>query len=101
MKHIKNIFPSLIFAIFMITGCTVTGGVLMEREPVIIGKPVHVKKAPMRNKSRSFNIPPGHMPPPGSCRIWYQGIPPGKQPPPGNCYYMRHQVPLNAILIVG
>ena len=30
-------------------------------------------------------IPPGHMPPPGECRVWYDGRPPGQQPPPTSC----------------
>ena len=30
-------------------------------------------------------IPPGHMPPPGECRVWYDGRPPGHQPPPTSC----------------
>jgi hypothetical protein len=32
-----------------------------------------------------LNIPPGHYPPPGECRIWYPDRPPGHQPPPGKC----------------
>ena len=35
--------------------------------------------------ARSLGIPPGHLPPPGSCRVWYPGTPPGLQPPPGPC----------------
>ena len=31
-------------------------------------------------------IPPGHLPPEGSCRVWYDGVPPGQQPPPTSCY---------------
>lgn len=34
---------------------------------------------------RSQGIPPGHLPPPGSCRVWYEGVPPGQQPPPTSC----------------
>lgn len=30
-------------------------------------------------------IPPGHQPPPGSCRLWYSDRPAGHQPPPGDC----------------
>jgi hypothetical protein len=30
-------------------------------------------------------IPPGHLPPPGECRVWYPGVPPGHQPPPFKC----------------
>jgi hypothetical protein len=32
-----------------------------------------------------LHIPPGHYPPPGSCRIWYPDRSPGHQPPPGRC----------------
>ena len=30
-------------------------------------------------------VPPGHLPPDGSCRVWYEGVPPGRQPPPTDC----------------
>jgi hypothetical protein len=30
-------------------------------------------------------VPPGHLPPPGECRIWFPDRPPGHQPPPGAC----------------
>ena len=35
--------------------------------------------------SREWGVPAGHMPPPGECRVWYDGVPPGQQPPPVNC----------------
>lgn len=47
------------------------------------------------------NIPQGHMPPPGKCRIWYQDLPPGQQPPPGNCYDLERRVPPGTWLIRG
>jgi hypothetical protein len=31
------------------------------------------------------HVPPGHMPPPGTCRVWYDGLPPGHQPAPTSC----------------
>jgi hypothetical protein len=34
---------------------------------------------------RTLNIPNGHLPPPGSCRVWHPGKPPGQQPPPSSC----------------
>ena len=31
------------------------------------------------------DVPKGHYPPPGSCRIWYPNKPAGHQPPPTSC----------------
>jgi hypothetical protein len=37
-----------------------------------------------------LDIPPGHYPPPGECRLWYPDSPPGHQPPPGRCSPVPH-----------
>lgn len=34
---------------------------------------------------RGASVPPGHLPPPGECRVWYDARPPGHQPPPTSC----------------
>jgi hypothetical protein len=41
-----------------------------------------------RAPARSVRIPPGHLPPPGTCRLWYVGRPPGHQPPPTSCAHL-------------
>lgn len=46
-----------------------------------------------------LNIPKGHYPPPGECRIWYPGRPAGHQPPPGNCDRLYSSVPPGAWMI--
>lgn len=50
-----------------------------------------------RPPRRDVNIPPGHYPPPGSCRVWYPDRPPGHQLPPGA--YVP--VPHGAVLVGG
>jgi hypothetical protein len=35
-----------------------------------------------------LDIPPGHYPPPGECRIWFPDRPAGHQPPPGDCSHV-------------
>lgn len=35
--------------------------------------------------SPHVDIPPGHYPPPGECRLWLPDRPPGHQPPPMRC----------------
>lgn len=43
--------------------------------------PVRVRPAPRAR----FRVPPGHMPPPGMCRVWIVGRPAGHQPRPTSC----------------
>ena len=44
-------------------------------------------------------VPPGHYPPPGSCRLWYEGRPPGHQPKPVPCESLIGRVPPGAFLL--
>jgi len=63
---------------------------------VVSAPPVMVAPAPHQTQ---IHIPPGHYPPPGSCRIWVPGVPPGQQSPPGNCSDLQRRVPPGAVLI--
>lgn len=54
-----------------------------------------------RYPSEHVDIPHGHLPPPGECRVWYPDLPPGQQPPPGNCRDLKRKVPPGAILVHG
>lgn len=63
--------------------------------PAYVPPPVHLRGR------RSIRIPPGHLPPPGACRIWYPGLPPGHQPPPTDCGYAYQYAPANAFVVYG
>jgi hypothetical protein len=108
MKRIMTKLSLLILLGFGLTGCMVSGGVIIQPEPIIIGKPNSDKvekhrnhRSHQRDAKKGVRIPPGHMPPRGACRIWYDHRPPGHQPPPGNCRVLRRQVPYNAVLVWG
>lgn len=45
------------------------------------------------------HVPPGHYPPPGSCRLWFPGRPPGHQPPPTRCGALVGRVPHGAFVL--
>ncbi len=49
-----------------------------------------------------FAIPPGHLPPPGMCKVWMPGEPPGQQKKKyraGNCSVIERQVPRGGWLV--
>ncbi len=54
---------------------------------------------PGHKKMAHLGIPPGHLPPPGECRIWFPGRPPGHQPPPGRCSHLERELPAGAWLL--
>jgi hypothetical protein len=79
----------------VLSGCGTTLRVEAPRPPVVIVD----EPAPVR--SPQVRIPPGHLPPPGKCRVWYPERPPGHQPPPGDCGELRYRVPNGAVLVRG
>ena len=80
---------ALAIVLLALTGCAGTGAVVIEGGD------------PYPPDAGYYDIPPGHMPPPGQCRIWYPDLPPGQQPPPDDCDYLRYHVPPGAWLIEG
>jgi len=51
----------------------------------LVASPLAAQDRGGRYGDRAQGIPPGHLPPPGACRVWYDNRPPGHQPPPTSC----------------
>jgi hypothetical protein len=102
-RIISMFFRGLLLLLLVagVGGCATYGKVIVEDDTGSVT--VEVEKGPGQGhyKSRLPKIPPGHMPPPGKCRIWLPGEPPGGQPPPGDCLELERQVPPGAWLIRG
>lgn len=90
MFHLTRLRNAVVPALFVaaLGGCVAYGGEI-------------VGPYPEQYPAYSLNIPEGHMPPPGECRIWFPDRPPGHQPPPGNCYDLQQRVPPGAVLVRG
>ena len=49
----------------------------------------------------SDEVPAGHRPPPGMCRVWVDGVPPVQQPAPTDCRTAIRNRPPNGRVIFG
>lgn len=49
----------------------------------LVAAPLHAQNG--RIATSASRVPPGHLPPAGLCRVWYDGVPPGRQPAPTHC----------------
>lgn len=75
----------------------IANGILQEYMPRQY-RPDDYRHGGVRPRGRHYDIPAGHYPPPGSCRIWYPDRPAGHQPPPTSC---NVRVPRGAFLVRG
>lgn len=66
----------------------------------VIPAPIAVPPSYRRTR-HSLRIPPGHLPPPGFCRVWYPGRPPGHQPPPTDCDTAYWYAPEGSYIVYG
>jgi len=47
----------------------------------------------------TLGIPPGHLPPPGQCRVWMPGQPPGHQPRSRGCAGIERTAPAGSWIL--
>lgn len=97
MNLLRISLAALPFA--LLTACTV------NPRPVVVTTPPPVVTAPapvvMGAPATVIDVPPGHYPAPGSCRIWRPGVAPGLQELPGSCADLQNRVPSGAVLLRG
>ncbi|MDH5804383.1 MAG: hypothetical protein OEZ54_04290, partial [Gemmatimonadota bacterium] len=64
------------------------------------GNPSGGNSAPGEGETRAnLNVPPGHFPREGQCRIWIPGTPPGNQAAPRNCRGIEASAPAGAMIL--
>jgi hypothetical protein len=65
----------------LVLGACSKGGIYTQPEPRADAR---AGRAPAA-VAATLGVPPGHLPPPGLCRVWFPGRPPGQQPKPAPC----------------
>ncbi|MES9818515.1 MAG: DUF4382 domain-containing protein [Candidatus Thiodiazotropha sp.] len=68
----------------------------LGEQVVVVGWPDHQV---MPHVDVDVNIPPGHLPSPGECRLWMIDEPPGRQSPPGDCELLEEQITDVSVLV--
>lgn len=74
----------LIAAALLSTACS---------SPTVITSPAPQRSETGPSTAATLGIPPGHLPPPGQCRVWFPGRPPGQQPAPAACTRAMRDAP--------
>ncbi len=108
MRSAKIIALSLILGGAI--GCTITtsdpGASPPPRRTVVTGHDEHTDHArPVerehgrRSTAATLGIPPGHLPPPGQCRIWLPGVPPGHQAHSRSCHNIDGSAPAGSLVL--
>ena len=92
ISGMKTLLHASLIGLLLLGGCS--GRYSVGYQSPEAEKPKHDGHA-----AGKLHIPPGHLPPPGSCRIWLPGTPPGKQSPPGDCGRLAADVPPGAWLL--
>lgn len=88
MRSASLIAPAL--AVLAATGCSSITTHRAEPEP-------EVRRGP--STAATLGIPPGHLPPPGMCRVWMPGTPPGHQPRARSCAGIERMAPAGSWIV--
>jgi len=52
-----------------------------------------------KSTAATLGIPPGHLPPPGQCRVWMPGEPPGHQAKARSCANIERSAPAGSWIV--
>lgn len=89
MRSVRN--SAVALAVFGATACSSISSSRPEQPSPA------VRRGP--STAATLGIPPGHLPPPGQCRVWYPGEPPGHQPRPRSCARIERSAPAGSWIV--
>lgn len=89
MRSVRN--SAVALAVLTATACSSTTYHRQEQPAPA------VRRGP--STASTLGIPPGQLPPPGQCRVWYPGEPPGHQPRPRSCARIERTAPAGSWIV--
>ena len=94
MSHYASL-SQVLAALTMLTACT-TRIVVQDSTPPPLESE---RSSAARSTAATLGVPPGHLPPPGQCRVWMRGTPPGHQPRSKSCDGIRDTAPAGSMIL--
>ncbi len=88
VAHATPIHPAFIAAVASL--------LLLATAACAVVVPVSKPKGPASASVANLGVPPGHLPRPGLCRLWFPGRPPGRQPRAASCSSVMANAPAGA-----
>jgi hypothetical protein len=89
MRSARN--SALVLAVLTATACSSFSSSRPEQPAPA------VRRGP--STAATLGIPPGHLPPPGECRVWLPGEPPGHQPRARSCARIERTAPAGSWIV--
>lgn len=89
MRSVRN--SAVALAVLTATACTSISSSRSEQPAPA------VRRGP--STAATLGIPPGQLPPPGQCRVWYPGEPPGHQPRARSCARIEREAPAGSWIV--
>lgn len=85
---------------FLAAGLVLTVAGCARRTVVVAPGPTVSRGETGPSTAVTLGVPPGHLPPPGECRVWVPGVPPGQQRHPArSCSGILATAPAGSFVI--
>lgn len=82
-------YAGVVVAVLVGTACA-------SRSTVVVAAPPSTART---STAVTLGVPPGHLPPPGRCRVWIPGRPPGRQASARSCDGIARAAPAGSWIL--
>ena len=97
MRSTRTLAPSLVLLAAMACS-SVSTTTKSKPAPAPAPAPAAAQKQG-KSTAATLGIPPGHLPPPGQCRVWMPGEPPGHQAKARSCANIERSAPAGSWIV--
>ncbi|HSE68005.1 MAG TPA: hypothetical protein VLB12_13545, partial [Gemmatimonadales bacterium] len=95
MRSARMLAPALVLLAALACSSVTT----TKSKPTPAPAPAPAAQKQGKSTAATLGIPPGHLPPPGQCRVWMPGEPPGHQAKARSCSNIERSAPAGSWIV--